>query len=524
MAINIPIITEFSDKGLKSAQGAFNQFKTEVGKAQGAMGKFKAGSTVAFDTIKANAGMFALSAGVAIGGFALKAVNDFKTLALAVDDFRNKTNLTLLQSSQWMSYSGDLGISADSITKIFSRLAKAATDQVPAFEELGVAIAFGPDGSTDIERTFLAVNDAINSLDDPVKQAAYRAELFGRGWMDAAEILQMSSSDIQTALAGVKDFEVIDEEEIQKAKDLRAAQDELADALARISVTIGEALIPAFTDAVEAVKPLIDIFGAITQNIDLGGKANDSYAKSVMNNNIQIRAQLGLGQKILSWLGYGKKQTEELTETQEYNTAALKAGNRAMINAYYASQDLADSILEVDDALAELTGNIDERRTFRKLQDGIDSARDAALQAFTEATPEALRRSQSALDDLRLDVAQYVHDLETIPDSLKTEIIASLDKANLQEIENLFNQLARRRNVDFRPTVGGIPVGVGETPSEVLGRTAPAPIGFRSSTSSTNVTINMPTGVQPNDVVKAINDWTRSNGSLTTPVTSSVRR
>jgi len=220
MAINIPIITEFADQGLKSAQGAFSTFRQKVGEAEGGMGKFRAGSKVAFDSVKANAGSLATIAGGAIAGFAIKAIGDFQDLALSVDEFRNNTDLTLDQSSKWVSYTGDLGIEADAMTKIFSRLAKAATDEIPAFEELGVAIAFGEDGTTDIEETFLRVNDAINSLDDPVAEAAYRADLFGKGWMTASEIIVQGSDDIRTALDGVKDFEVIDEEEIEKAKDL----------------------------------------------------------------------------------------------------------------------------------------------------------------------------------------------------------------------------------------------------------------------------------------------------------------
>ncbi len=47
MAIQIPIITSLEDSGIKAAKAAFNNFKQEVGKAEGAMGKFKAGGKAA---------------------------------------------------------------------------------------------------------------------------------------------------------------------------------------------------------------------------------------------------------------------------------------------------------------------------------------------------------------------------------------------------------------------------------------------------------------------------------------------
>ena len=445
MAITIPIITEFADKGIVAAQSSFSTFKNKIGEADGAMGKLKAGSGVAFDAIKANAGAMALGAGAAIAGFAVKAVGDFSKLALEVDKFRNTTGLTLDQSSEWVSYTGDLGIQAESMVKIFNRLGKAATDQLPAFKELGVEIAFGPDGAADLEATFLRVNDAINSLDDPVAQAKYRADLFGRGWMDAAELINMSSDEITTALGGVKDFEVIDEEEIQKAKDLRAAQDELGDALARLSVTLGEALIPAFTQATEAAKPFLDIMMPLVEAIGEGADANASYVEQASKNNVQMRTGIALADRFFRWLGIGNDETEDLTESTQQLEDAWKNGYRAMINATQAAEGLTEELISVDDALAELKGNVHERREWDNLIDAIDDAKEAAIDAFMEATPEALRASQRETDEARLKVAEYIREMDGIPEVKKTEMIAALDQANLAEIEAQFNYLARNR-------------------------------------------------------------------------------
>ena len=503
MAINIPIITEFSDKGLQSARGAFETFKGKVAEAEGGMGKFKAGAGVALDTVKANAGTFALAAGGAIAGFAYNAIRDFQDLALEVDEFRNITQLTLDQSSAWVSYTGDLGIEASAIEKIFGRLAKAATDEIPAFEELGVAIAFGPDGSTDIEETFLRVNDAINALDDPVAEAAYRADLFGRGWMDASEIISQSSDDIRTSLEGVKDFEVIDEDEIQKAKDLREAQDELGDAFAEISITIGEKLIPALTDATNAAIPLLDAIGPLIDLVFDGADANSDYAHQVSKSNIQMRTGVTLASKLFGWFGIGNDKTEDLTESTIDLEEAWKNGYRQMINASDAAEDLTDDLIGVDDALAELKGNVDERTAWRNLINEIEDAGDAAKKAFEEATPEALRASEQALDDARLKVAEYITEMDGIPEDKKTEIIASLDNANLAEIEQILDNLARAREIPFmpviRPGVGGIgEIGSGGRP---IGE---APIGF-STRSASSVTVNVAGSViSQNDLVESV--------------------
>ena len=513
MAITIPIITEFADKGIVAAQGAFANFKTKVAEAEGGMGKFKAGASAAFDTIKANAGVFAAAAGAAVAKFAVDAINDFKDLALSVDEFRNKTNLTLLQASQWMSYTGDLGIAADSITKIFSRVAKAATDEIPAFKELGVQIALGPDGATDIEKTFFRVNDAINSLDDPVKQAAYRADLFGRGWMDAAEILQMSSSDIQTALQGVKDFEVIDEAEIKKAKDLRAAQDELGDAFARLSVSVGESLIPALTALSKVLIPVLEAVAKFNGTLDAGMAEAVQKAQDMGYSLSEIARELGADSEqslryMADVLGISLDQLYEqldrdlIPETYLLEKA-WREGSRAMIDASGASQDLTEDLISVDEALTELKGNVDERQAWRNLIDDIEEAGEKAKRAFEEATPQALRASEAALDSARLKVGEYVAKMDTIPEDKKTEIIANLDRANLAEIEQTLNDLARARQVSFmpiaQPGVGGISE-IGSGGREI----GTAPIGFGIGARS-NVTVNVAGSVvSQNDLVESV--------------------
>ena len=504
MAINIPIITEFADQGLKSAQGAFNTFRSKVAEAEGGMGKFKAGAGVALDSVKANAGAMALGAGAAIAGFAAKAIGDFKDLALSVDEFRNTTGLTLDQSSQWVSYTGDLGIQAESMVKIFNRLGKAATDQLPAFKELGVEIAFGPDGTADLEQTFLRVNDAINSLEDPVAQAKYRADLFGRGWMDAAELINMSSDEITSSLQGVKDFEVIDEKEIQKAKDLRQAQDELGDAFARISVQLGQALIPAFTALLNAATPLLDLLGKIdTQAMQSAGSRG---ALPLLSEKLD---ELGLSSltagTIIGELNKLFGDNEEAAEDNQLSVEELERawrdGTRQMIIAADKTEELTDALKDSDEALAELKGNVDERREWDNLITAIEDAKEAAIEAFFEDTPEALRESQRETDEARVKVAEYILEMEGIPEEKKTEIIANLDRANLAEIEETFNHLARTRTMTVRVrTVGGVSVGPGETPSEVTGR---GMMSLRSASSG--VTVNVAGSViSQNDLVETV--------------------
>ena len=531
MAVNIPIITEFIDKGLKDARGAFTNFKTKVAEAEGGMGKFKAGANAAMDSVKANAGAFAAAAGVAIAKFALDAINDFKDLALSVDDFRNKTNLTLLQSSQWMSYSGDLGIASDSIIKIFSRLAKAATDQIPTFKELGVEIALGPDGATDIERTFFRVNDAINSLDDPVKQAAYRADLFGRGWMDAAEILQMSSSDIQKALQGVKDFEVIDEAEIKKAKDLRAAQDELGDAFARLSVSLGEALIPALTALSKVLIPVLEALAKFNGTLDQGMAEAIQKAQDMGKSLSDIARELGAeSEQSLRYMAdvlglsldqlYKQLDRDLIPETYLLEKA-WREGSRALVDAQTELENTGDEVKNLDDAVFDLTdtfkdflAEIDEKEAWEGLQEQLQMVKDKSFEAFVEGTAESAKEAQDEANELIRDIGKYIDELGYIPPDVQTEIVALLKRDKFDEALGLIEELRQGVVVPITGTVSGIAVPVGQTPSETTGRgTVTAPTRIPGLPFAIN---DMPI------VIPGIGSFNTRSGGVTVNVAGSV--
>jgi len=178
-----------------------------------------------------------------------------------------------------------------------------------------------------------------------------------------------------------------------------------------------------------------------------------------------------------------------------------------MYRSRYEALKLTDQFDELDDTYSELKGNIDERQAWRNLQDDIQQAGEAAIRAFKEQTPEALRASEGALDRARLAAADYILKLEGIPEDIRTDIIAGLDNANITEIERTLAYLAR-------PRVAGIIVGVGETPSEVTGRgsrsafslTTPGTVNLMpTSSSNSNVTVNVGGSVTTeNDLIEAI--------------------
>ena len=485
MAINIPILTEFSDAGLKSARGAFDNFRAKVGEAEGAMGKFKAGGTAALDAVKANAGMFAAAAGTAIAGFAMKAIGDFQDLALEVDHFSDVTGIAAEQASKWIEVTGDIGIEAGTVEAAINRMNREIGKGSDAFEDLGVEIVRTSDGAVDANETFLNTIEALKNIKDPAERAAFASEILGKGWTNLAELVQMGADELRESLDSVAGAKIIDEEEITKAKNLREAQDALGDALEELTLTVGQELLPAFVKLVETAVPALEKLGQAI------GFVVDGLSEGTENSDNWFEAVVEL---LNPWDAYqdALEDTDDTTDDLIGNTNELSGGLKRIVgrvmDAYRANQDLADALLEVNEEWEALLGNIDEEEAWQNLQDQLEEVRTKSFEAFVSGTAEDLRAAQGEANDLIRDIARYVGELGTIPANVQSQIIAALDRGAFDEAIRLLENIRRGAVAPITGTVGGIPVGPGETPSEVR------PPGFRPPAKLPKIPIGGPGG------------------------------
>ena len=250
MAIVVDIISEFSDKGLTTAKGAFNDFKSRVGAAEGAMGKFKAGSTAAMDIVKANATTFALGAGAAIATFAAHGVKAFQDLALQAGEFAATTGMKVEEASRWIEVAGDLGIPVDSVATAVEKLNKQLGANPGLMKELGDDIAYTNDGGIDVNDTFLNVIQRLKDIKDPVDRAKEGTRLFGKGWENVALLVEQGKDTIVDSLKQVSEQKAITPEELKKAREFRDNMNQLGDAAEDLAIVLGQSLIPILAEVV----------------------------------------------------------------------------------------------------------------------------------------------------------------------------------------------------------------------------------------------------------------------------------
>jgi len=509
MAIVVPIVSEFADKGIVAAQAGFNNFKNKVAEADGAMGKFKAGAGAALDVVKANAGQFAAAAGAAIGAFAVKAIGEFQDLALAADKFANATGIAVEEASAFIEVAGDLGIETEVLQKAINKMNLAIAKGSDEFGQLGVEVARNERGLVDSNETFIRTVGALSDVNDSTERARLATAVFGKSWGDMSEIIKGGAPALRAAIASVSDAKIIDPREVERAKELRAAQDALKDAFEDVTLAVGSALLPALVKVLETAQRFGDLLtgGPVGKGIDLFGKGarilSDSLnpLDSVMAGVNRVSDETAstwergygaiqtLGSVIPcvntaldslgNWMFGTSKETKRVYNATEILNKTWAQSYQAAGEMRYAGLRLANAIRELDDDTNGLIDTFDELLSQFEREEAVEGLTAAfqeyqttVLEALGKGTPEAAAEAERAMRSLVREMATVAKQAQLTSEE-QVEIVALLEKGQYDlAYAELLKQLAavpRQIPIQFIGSVSGIPVPVGQTPSETIG-------------------------------------------------------
>lgn len=434
------------------ATSGLTNFKKSFSEAEGAVGKFKVAGGAAMDFIKNNAANMAMAAGAAITTFAIKAIGDFQDLALEVDKFRNATGLSTDASSRWIEVAGDLGVESDTVRNAINKMNREIAGNRDEFNKLGIEIARTNDGAVDVNATFLNTIDRIKRIKDPAEKARTATQLLGKSWQEVSEIISMGASQTAAALRDVGDAKIIDEDEIRKAKDYRAAQDSLKDAFEEFALAVGEQLLPQITYLLEKIAALADKTSG-------WGRAFNLVSGIITRDAGKVSEAL-----------FGPKSLDNAVNEV---TASFWANQEAMYRTRYRALELADSIniLDADtngliDTWDEFLGRLDAEQAWDNLEGRIQQYNDSVTKAFKENTPAAWEAADDARREAQRGVGEYIKQLGDVPIKIQTQILALVEDGNFAEAMRRLDLLAQTRYVNFTPILPG------DTPSEVRGRRA----------------------------------------------------
>jgi hypothetical protein len=521
MAINIPILTEFSDSGIKAAKAAFGNFKTAVGDAEGGMGKFKAGSKVALDAVAANASTFAVAAGAAVGRFVADGITAFQDMAISAGKFADATGLAVEDASRYIEAAGDIGIPIDAVEGAIGRLNKTIGADPDKVRDLGVDLVYLKDGSLDVNETFLNTIDRLKKIKDPAEKATVAAQLLGKGWQSMAEMIEMGADDLDASLKKVSDQKVISEEELKLARDYRTAMDNLGDSTEDLKVKSGQRLIPLATMLANGATKALEFDAAF-----------DELVRDIVGKGTQAEEQLSDLAGVVD---------EGRINAGEFKTAIQNA-KTPLDNLATAATNASIAIVNADTAWQNLTGTLDREVALDNAKTDLAELETAAAKAFGTG-------AQADIDDYEAKLATYAGVLAGISGTMdgisSKEILfkfrtegpaAALEYATYlargAEYGGLSPEdalgLAGISTLPARamggPVAGGSTYLVGERGPELF---TPGTSGNITPNNAlggnANITVNV-NGGDPNQVVAAIQRWVRDNGAIPMTTTTAIRR
>ena len=538
MAIRIPIITDLQDKGIRDAKKAFGDFKAAVGSAEGGLGKFKAGSKSIMDSVGANAASFAIAGAAAFGKFAFDGVKAFQDLALGAEKFATATGLAIEDASRYIESAGDIGVPIDAVQTAIGKLNKTIGADPDKVRDLGVDLVYLKDGSLDVNKTFLNTIDRLKKIKDPAEKAKVAAQLLGKGWQSMSTLIEMGADDLKKSLDGVSKSKVIDPKELARAKELRDIMDTLKDKVEDLSLSIGQSLVP--------------VLGDLGKVLDVGMDVRNVF-KSIpgatwMSENL---TPLGLTKNALGGVkdaagfvfGLFKDEKEVIPvfaedmrnarqDADDFKEAIRQARNP--LDKLTTSVDKAAiAIGNAEAAWKNLIGQFEREVSFDKLDTDLNTLRETAIAAFSGGKEE-----MDAFHEAQLVVAEdFAKFAANFPPELSTQLSIEINSMDLQRLERaaglvkFLESPIGSNGVDasiYRrvstPMVAGAranggPVGrgstylVGEQGPELFTPGTSGNITPNNALGGANITVNVQ-GADPNEVVRALQAYTRTNGKL----------
>ena len=427
------IIDVISDK----ATAGINGFRSSLAQADGFSGKLKAGVS----SLGSMFGSFVKSpqgAAVAVGaaGAAMfKAVGDALDLGLAVGKLKDATGLSADEASRWIEVAGDMGIEADTVAGLMTKLEMNIGKNPEKFKELGLQIRYASDGTVDANGTMLAAIDLLNKQTDPAKRAALGAQLFGKSWKDASELIVKGGDAVKKKLDEVSGSKIVDQKEIDQAREFRDTLDDLKDVGENLVITVGQAVIPILNDMIPVLTEVAKAVGFVSDAVgfmfdDFGdGLARDGVKDwmheltTVHGPALQARLKLLSGGVVE--FGDDAKETaqkagelavkeEELAVKEEELAVKTRDAARAFDEANFAYKQFMDSLSD-EEAVVAIKSAMDDIQ--QELDDtGVisDESRLRIERMFASTIAEgralASQNFKVLVDTGQLEVAQAMID------------------------------------------------------------------------------------------------------------------
>lgn len=298
------------------------------------------------------------------------------------------------------------GGSAESV----SRLAQTADDLKISTEALMAAQKrLAKEGISLTTDELAKLSDQYKAIRDPAEKAIFLQDKFGRSGFQFAEAMEKGGEEIRNMAASQSANMIMTQKQVDEARKYEQAVDAAQDAWKGIQYTIGNAVLPATTNLINAmtgsftIEDRLKSLNAAAQTVNGRGNQETSAARIRLKELKETPEYIEWAKKALSDYRAEERgagaDSANLAMTEEELIENLEEKNRAIIASNQAFIEQAASAREMTSASAEYAAKQEE---IRNKQAAIN-AEIARMKAwgYSEAGTkiQGLRGELEALDE-----------------------------------------------------------------------------------------------------------------------------
>ena len=492
MAISLPIVSEWNPGGLNKAIADFKKLETAGEKAQFAIKKA------------------AVPAGLAIAGLSVVAVDAVK--AFAEDDaaaqklattLQNVTNATDAQVNAVEDFITKTSIAAavsdDELRPAFDSLVRGTGDVAQAQDLLGLAL----DISAGTGKDLATVSDALSK--------AYNGNFKALKTLDPALAgLIAEGADADTVfgrLAGT-----FQNQASKQANTTQGKFKSMSIALGETKEAIGAALIPILDKLLPKLQSLGNFVRDNTSLIVTIGVVIGTLAAAILAANAAI-AVYNTIQAVT--LALNTALTTSFSALWVATGAVIILGIVAALIALQAKFNIFGKIIDL------------LKTAFNSWWQTVKTVLGGVVGAFSTAFNSIRMMASTIFDGLVGAFKDAVNGVLSAIEGGLNFAIKGLNKAldaidfaagpfvNFGSIPNVKLPRLAEGGIVTSPTIAMI----GESGPEAV-----IPLNRAGAMGNSNITVNMPAGSNGDDVVRALQQWSRRNGALPLTTTTQIRR
>ena len=244
------------------------------------------------ELVKSGGGLQGLNAGLMNFNAAISAIGTVYSQVSSV--VQRLIGDTMEYAAQVRDLSRATGMSAEDT----SRLIQVADDMTISYESLGAAARVAAKQGITLSTDALAqMADEYLRLQPGAERSAYLLERFGKQGLEMGKLLEQGSQAIRDMSDSMDESMILTQSDVDAARELEIAWDNLSDMATGLQYTIGKQLIPVLTSAATATQTLITWQGNISAAYQQHERDVFATAQTYRDYQLEmVRAALAAGE------------------------------------------------------------------------------------------------------------------------------------------------------------------------------------------------------------------------------------